>query len=199
MKKAGSDLSIGCVVMAAGNASRFGANKLLEEFEGKTLIHRALEAVPAHRFRSVTVVTQYAPVANLARDFGFSVIENNQIELGLSHTVRLGTQAHISQCDAIMYLVADQPLLRRESVEAAVDFFCAHSDRIVAMKSGDRRGNPCIFPARFFDELMALTGDHGGRSVIEAHEDALTLFTLDEKELIDVDTRESFESLKKEA
>ncbi|MBQ2829995.1 MAG: nucleotidyltransferase family protein [Oscillospiraceae bacterium] len=192
-------LSIGCVVMAAGNAKRFGANKLLEEFEGKSLIHRALEAVPAHRFCSVTVVAQHAPVVNLAKDFGFSVIENNNSGLGLSHTVRLGTQALAPRCDAIMYLVADQPLLRRESVEAALDFFCAHSDRIIAMKSGDRRGNPCIFPARFFDELMALTGDHGGRSVIEAHEDALELFTLDEKELIDVDTRESFESLKKEA
>ena len=37
---------IGCVVMAAGNASRFGANKLAAQVDGKTLLRRALEAVP---------------------------------------------------------------------------------------------------------------------------------------------------------
>lgn len=36
---------IGCVVMAAGNASRFGANKLAAQVDGKTLLRRALEAV----------------------------------------------------------------------------------------------------------------------------------------------------------
>ena len=39
-------LRIGCVVMAAGNASRFGRNKLAAEVDGKTLLRRALEAVP---------------------------------------------------------------------------------------------------------------------------------------------------------
>ena len=29
---------LGCVVMAAGNSSRFGKNKLLTKFQGKTLI-----------------------------------------------------------------------------------------------------------------------------------------------------------------
>ena len=40
------ELRIGCVVMAAGRASRFGTNKLLQEIGGKSLLRRALEAVP---------------------------------------------------------------------------------------------------------------------------------------------------------
>ena len=38
---------LGCVIMAAGNAVRFGANKLEAELDGKPLIRRAFEAVPA--------------------------------------------------------------------------------------------------------------------------------------------------------
>ena len=38
---------VGCVVMAAGNGARFGSNKLLAELEGRSLIRRALDAVPA--------------------------------------------------------------------------------------------------------------------------------------------------------
>ena len=36
-------LTIGCVVMAAGNARRFGANKLDAQVQGKPLIRLALE------------------------------------------------------------------------------------------------------------------------------------------------------------
>ena len=56
------------------------------------------------------------------------------------------------------------------------------------MSSGKRRGNPCIFPKAYFDELCSLSGDKGGRSVIERHEDALVLFEVDASELRDVDT-----------
>ena len=47
------DAKIGCVVMAAGNARRFGANKLAAALEGKPLILRALEAVPEGLFSRV--------------------------------------------------------------------------------------------------------------------------------------------------
>ena len=42
---------LGCVIMAAGNAVRFGANKLEAELDGKPLIRRAFEAVPAGVFK----------------------------------------------------------------------------------------------------------------------------------------------------
>ena len=48
-------LSLGCLVMAAGSGRRFGGNKLAAELDGKTLIRRALEAVPGARFSAVTV------------------------------------------------------------------------------------------------------------------------------------------------
>ena len=53
---------IGCVVMAAGNARRFGENKLAAQLRGRSLILRALEAVPAEKFDKVVVVTQYPEV-----------------------------------------------------------------------------------------------------------------------------------------
>ncbi|MFQ9771225.1 MAG: nucleotidyltransferase family protein [Oscillospiraceae bacterium] len=168
---------IGCLIMAAGNASRFGSNKLAAKVDGKMLIEHALETVPREEFARVTVVTQYDEVLVLARRFGFTVLVNPFPEWGASHTVRLGTEA-MADCGAILYQVADQPLLRRESVRAEVEFFRRHPDRIVAMGHGGVRGNPCIFPARFFPELTALEGDRGGSAVIRRHEDALALFEI---------------------
>ena len=48
---------IGCLIMAAGNASRFGENKLTASFAGKSLFSLALAAIPADTFARVTVVS----------------------------------------------------------------------------------------------------------------------------------------------
>ena len=110
-----AELRIGCLVMAAGSGSRFGRNKLEAVVDGKSLLRRSLEAVPAEEFAQVTVVTQYDAAAALAEEFGFTVVRNDRPEDGLSRTVRLGTEA-MAGCGAILYQVADQPLLEQETV-----------------------------------------------------------------------------------
>ena len=190
-----SRISVGCVVMAAGAAERFGENKLAAVVRGKTLLEHALEAVPTDRLDHVCVVTRFDEAEALAARFGFRCVRNDRPELGLSRTVRLGTEALRQDCDAIVYLVADQPLLRRESVAALVDCYRAHPEKIVSAAHGGKRGNPCIFPAAFFPELCALTGDTGGSAVIRNHKDQLLLFEVGEEELADVDTRRALAEL----
>lgn len=189
--------SIGCVVMAAGNAARFGENKLFTAVDGKTLIERALDAVPSDALAAVCVVTQYHEVEEMAVRYGFRCVRNDRPEDGLSRTVRLGTEALEGACDAILYLVSDQPLLRRESIAALLGFYRAHPDKIVGASHGGKRGNPCVFPAKYFPALSALTGDVGGSAVIREHEDDLLLFEIHKEELIDVDTPQALNDLKK--
>ena len=74
---------IGCVVMAAGNARRFGENKLAAQLRGRSLILRALEAVPAEKFDKVVVVTQYPEVMRLAG--GVPLRRHPQSPPGLRH------------------------------------------------------------------------------------------------------------------
>lgn len=187
-------LKLGCLVMAAGSATRFGENKLAARFGDKMLIERIFEAVPAEKFSSRVVVTQYGEIEALAPYFGFEAVRNDRPELGISRTIRLGLEA-LKDCDAVLFCVADQPLLRRETIAAEVDFFLEHPESIVSLSSKGKRGNPCLFPARFFPELMALEGDKGGRSVIARHEDAVLLYEASEEELIDVDTVETLDAL----
>ena len=81
--------------------------------EGKTLLRRALEAVPAACFDRVAVVTQYPRGMDLAREMGFLPVENPRPDLGLSHTIALG-MAHMQDMDGVMFQVSDQPLLLRD-------------------------------------------------------------------------------------
>ena len=59
------------------------------------------------------------------------------------------------------------------------------------MAHGGVRGNPCLFPARFYPELLALKGDRGGSAVIRNHEADLILLETDALELTDIDTPEA--------
>lgn len=190
-------LKLGCVVMAAGNARRFGDNKLAARVGGRSLIRRALEAVPPELFDTVAVVTQYPEVMDLAGEFHFSAVRNIHPDFGLSRTIALGLSA-LGECDGAMFLVSDQPLLKRESVAALARFWREQPDKLAALAHGGVRGNPCVFPSRFFPELLALTEDHGGSSVIRRHEGDLRLLEVPEAELTDIDTPRALEELKGE-
>ena len=186
-------LKIGCVVLAAGNARRFGSNKLKAEVDGESLIHRALEAVPSGLV--TVVVSQYPEILALAGEYGFTAVSNDQPGLGLSRSVRLGLE-QLLDCDGVLFLVADQPWLKRDSAEALAALWAQNPGKIAAMAHGGIRGNPCIFPARFYPELLELTGDRGGSAVIRRHEDALILLETDALELADVDTPAALEQVR---
>ena len=189
-------MKIGCVVMAAGNARRFGENKLAARFQGKSLIRRALEAVPGDVFDSTVVVTQYPEIAELAKEFHFAAIRNEHPDFGISHTIELGL-TKLRECDGVLFLVSDQPLLRRESVAELAELWKRQPDKIAALGHGGVRGNPCLFPARFFPELLELREDRGGNAVIRRHEEALVLLEVDGAELYDVDTVRALEHLER--
>lgn len=187
-------LKLGCVVMAAGNARRFGENKLAATLEGRSLIRRTLEAIPETGFDSVVVVTQYPEIASLAQEFHFTVIFNEHPDYGISHTIKLGL-SQLLDCDGVMFLVSDQPLLKQESVAELVEFWRQRPETIAALGHRGVRGNPCLFPARFFPELLELQEDRGGNTVIRRHEECLTLLEVEPQELTDVDTPEAMQKL----
>ncbi len=191
-------LRLGCIIMAAGNSKRFGGNKLLALYEGVPLVERAMEAVPDREFCAVAVVSQYPEILTMAKRRGFIPVLNSAPEEGVSLTIRRGLDA-IGQVDGAMFMVADQPLLTKSSVQAQIEFFRREPASIAAMAYGKRRGNPVIFPKDTFVELRELRGDVGGSMVICAHQDRLRLYQVENQlELFDADSAEELDNLKKQ-
>lgn len=190
-------MKLGCVLMASGNSERFGENKLSVPFDGKLVYERALDAIPADRFYAVAVVTQYKEIMSAASKRGFIAVPNLKPDDGVSRTIWLGIQT-LYDASAIMFMVADQPLLRAETVCALVDDFASQNEKMLALAVNGRRGNPVIFPSAYFDELCALKGDRGGGAVIARHENELRLHKIsDELELADIDNKHELSNLLK--
>lgn len=185
-------MKIGCVILAAGRSERFGGDKLHATFFGERLIRLAMQAVPEGC--PAAVVTGDSSIAALARAHQMTVVWNHRPELGISRSVRLGTMA-MTQYDAICFLVADQPLLRRESVSRLLDEWRMHPDHIIRAAHNGKPGNPCVFPRAFFPALCALQGDRGGSAVARSFPEKVIPVELPERELMDCDTPEALRQL----
>ncbi len=186
---------IGCVLLAAGNSSRYKNNKLYAKVNNESLIEKALSLLSELDTQKTVVVSQYDEILSKAQRTGFLAVKNIHPEWGLSHSVKLGLN-ELLDFDAVMFVVSDQPLLTKESVAGLLDFYKENDRFICALGHHGRRGNPCVFPKAFYNELLSLTGDVGGSLVIKRNEDKFKLFEVEnEKELFDIDTKDDLKNI----
>ncbi len=190
-------MKIGCALLAAGAGKRFGEGKLLYEVDGEPMIARALRLYASLPFAARICVTraEAGEIRRFAFDNVFPVAINPDPERGVGTSVAIATEAILARepsLDGILYAVADQPFLSRESVLRLMKAFEAQPQQIVSLAFGKRRGNPAIFPADLYAELCALKEDIGGSAVIKQYPQRLMLVEAGEaRELFDIDTRET--------
>ena len=187
-------MKLACLLTAAGTGSRFGKDKLSLPIAGQPMGIHALDVLDKAPFALRVLVTSADKryLIQSAQERGFAVIINPTPELGMSLSVRLGTE-HIIRAGAyegILYAVAYQPNLSAATVERLVQEFTAQPGCIWAPESNGKRGNPVLFPASLYAELLEVTGDRGGRQVIAAHRELLRTVTVAPEELKDIDTEE---------
>ena len=179
---------IGCVILASGMGKRFGSNKLMADFHGKPMIQWAIAATDG-LFSCRVVVTRHEAVASLCREQNIDVVLHDLPYR--SDTVRLGLEA-MPNLDACMFLPADQPLLRWETIAMLLENQKSNPDSIIRPAYDDQEGSPVLFPAWAFHELKNLPEGKGGGVVIKNHpHEVCRVSVANPFELADVDTPET--------
>ena len=178
---------IAVILEAAGNSSRFGSNKLLHVMDdGRPMISSILDAVSPLDVYKKVLVTQYDEVAAMAPEF--DVVINDRPDLGISRSMQLGLHAG-GDADAYMFCVCDQPGLSTTTIERLIEAYKKGTAGIVSLAWQGKMCNPKIFSSRYREELMALSGDTGGRQIIASHADDLLLVEAEsEDEVRDIDS-----------
>ena len=92
--------------------------------------------------------------------------------------------------DACLFTVSDQPWLTAATIHQLIDLLKTSKKGIACVSCEGKLGNPCIFTKKYYEELLSITGDRGGKSVIAAHrEDTAGLKVNDVRELTDMDVK----------
>lgn len=187
------------IILAAGQSRRMGKpNKLLTKLKGVSFIRHVAEIATSAQLDQVVVVTGHEAELMQEQLTGLDVsfTHNEHFAQGLSSSLRTGIAALGDDIDAALVLLSDMPFITEETVRAVKTAFDREDDsRIIVPHFEGRRGNPVLWPRRYFAELATISGDQGARALLKAYPDAVHELELGEEVLIDIDTPESAASI----
>ena len=182
-------MAVAGILLASGLGRRFGANKLLHPLpDGTPIAVAAARNLVAALPGSVAVVRAANSVlARQLRQVGCRIAVCRDAEEGMGRTLAAGVRAARDASGWVVAL-ADMPFLQPESIRTVADGL-NDGAAIAAPLFEGRRGHPVGLARRFKDDLLALEGDAGARSILAAHEDWITLYEVfDPGVLRDIDT-----------
>ncbi len=186
----------GAVIMASGFSRRMGENKLLLEYKGKTFIENTADKVLECGFDKVILVTSHKEIGKIfesrvKNSKKFLIIINKNPDLGLSESIKTGLK-ELGECDACMFFTGDQPGLTLETIKMILAK--AGKNKIIIPKYSGKNGMPTVFGSDFFDELMKLQGDSGGKQIMNSNSESIEYVEISNSlEGFDIDTREDYE------
>lgn len=180
------------IVLASGVSRRFGdENKLLGNLAGQPLIRHTVNAFVEAGLDPVLVVLGYqSTLLEVALEgLPVSIIHNPEYREGQSRSLIWGIEALGGDVAAAVIGVGDQPFLQARSVADLAETYRRTSTPIVALRHAGRRINPVLFARSLFPELLGVTGDRGGREVVERHRDDISWIDVHDPRIeIDIDT-----------
>ena len=183
---------IGCVVLAAGSARRFGGGKLLAPFNGRPLLQHAIDAACGADALSCTLVLGAggARIAAAIDARRCVIVANPRWQQGIATSIVCGIRAHRDD-EACILMLGDQPNVAAADLDALIESFDDDPRRIVALRAGEVWGAPVLFPRRDFGRLLALRGDAGAKRHVASQRERVSFVDARRTDaFFDVDTRE---------
>lgn len=181
------------VVLAAGAAKRFGSNKLLAYVSDEQIYERMIKKLKGmtafHRY----IVTGYDEIKEAAEAIGVQSVENKESEKGISLSLSLGLKKCLEDdpdIKGVLFTVCDQPNLTFNTMWSLLQQAMFHPGKVICASHGQTLGNPVLWDRKYFSELLELSGDVGGKSLLAKHQDALICVDTQRIELYDIDKKE---------
>src|SRR6266487_292387 len=206
--------STAALILAAGSSSRMGAgrHKLLLPLGDRPVLARVIAATLASRARPIMLVLGHQAeqvrmqIAAYTDHPAILSIENPAYLQGMSTSLRAGLQALITNenkseapshsLDGVLIVLGDQPLMTAHIMDTLITSKRTTGKRILIPFYNGERGNPVLFDASLFPELLEITGDGGARSVIERHRQEIANIELGASiASYDVDTWDAYQAV----
>ena len=184
------------VVLAAGGSKRLGQPKQLLSWQGEPFISKIVKTGLESGLTPLVVVTgaEKELIEGALESLPIRIVANPEWEAGQAGSMKAGLEALPEECDAVMFLLGDQPQVSPLLIRQMIERCYQHRKPVTAPLVNGQRGNPVLFSRDTFDTLRQVTGDQGGRAVIQQFE-VDWLPWVDERAMLDVDKEGEFDLL----
>jgi molybdenum cofactor cytidylyltransferase len=191
-------LNVAAIVLAAGRSTRMAPrNKLRELLRGEPVVNHVVRAALKCGAELVIVVTGYKAecIEEVLRGLTVKVVHNTDYAQGLSTSLRIGLKALPPNTDGALILLGDMPEIEASDLDMLISAFHDRQSICIPVREG-RRGNPVLWGAAYFAEMMALSGDVGAQQLLARHaEHVIEVPVSSDGIFVDVDTISDIERL----
>ncbi|NHB77229.1 nucleotidyltransferase family protein [Rhodobacter calidifons] len=177
--------TVAILILAAGASSRMrGRDKLLQSVAGQPLLRRVAETALA---TGMPVLVTLPPEAEARRaalaGLDVRIVEIPDASQGMSRSLVRGLASvaamrpdHVA---GLMILPADMPDFTPPALDRLIAAFRGDPGQIWRGATADGEpGHPIIFPRDLWPALAQVSGDEGGRSVLQVNRDRVRLLPL---------------------
>lgn len=196
------------IILAAGMSERFqNGPKQLLRLKGSYIIEYVIRASLDSKLNKVFLVIGHhhkkifkALAENIKyfKNDRLEIIINRQYRQGMSSSVRAGLASTGNKFGSFMFLLGDQPMVDSRLIDLLLKRFYKSDKNICAPVYKGKRGNPTIFSREYFNLLLRIEGDSGGRDIIVANpDDTLKINTDSPACVYDIDTMDDLMAFSK--
>lgn len=189
--------NIAIVILAAGTSSRMGKPKQLLSWKNTNLLGHAVDSAKASKARKTVVVLganreKILKVNHLAVEH----VYNPLWQEGMGGSIATGVDYLVSkdEYDAILIMLADQPLIDTTYIDHMINMFDGNQNTIIASDYVNNLGVPALFGKAYFEQLEKLTSNVGARTVIELNLKQVRTVKIENKG-VDIDTENDYRQL----
>ena len=184
-------------VLAAGCSSRMGCNKLLLEWEGESLLNRAVRVAGEARLDPLIVVVGFEAdrAAEMLAEEPCRIVLNPAHDLGMHSSAAAAADAVAQEAEALLIMLADMPLVTTAMLEEVQAEYVSSGNRLVVSRYGEVVAPPTLFDRSIFPHLQAMEGGNV-KTLIEKFWSDAAVLDLQPSLLRDIDTPDDFEALR---
>ena len=189
---------VSAILLAAGESRRMGKPKQLMPFGKSTILEQAIDNLLSSKISEVIVVLGHRAeeMIKTIATRPVKIAINPIYHQGMSTSIVTGLSLIDDRTQAVMLVLADQPLVDSKTINRLIEEFCKHNKGIIVPVYQGRKGHPVIFSIKYKKELLGLTGDIGGKQIINQHPDDILKLAVEAESInIDIDNMNDYQSL----
>ncbi|WP_090101500.1 NTP transferase domain-containing protein [Chitinophaga sp. CF118] len=187
----------GILILAAGNASRFGSPKQLLFYQHKTFIRRIAEEATRALGNALVVVTGANAELIEPEIADLTFVRNEEWEEGMGTSISKGITEMMKLFPAledVTILVCDQPHVSASLLLQMAAQKEATGKGMIACAYNNTIGTPSLFDKHYFNALCTLNGQQGAKVLLQKFPEDVAVVDFPSG-AIDIDTREDYERL----
>jgi molybdenum cofactor cytidylyltransferase len=156
------------ILLAAGQGTRFGSQKLLARLsDGRYVVEASATNLLAAVGRVIAVTGRDERLMRVLDDCGCQVVVNERAAEGMGTSIGAGVGASLAS-DGWIIALGDMPFIQPATIEK-IKLALEEGAAIVVPTHEGKRGHPVGFARQYGDALSQFEGDAGAKKIIDAN------------------------------